>query len=305
MFFVTSPFENNILLLKGRRSNMRAIFLGGDLRQKYACDYLNIYNINSEFYPNFDLNQDMKNSIQNASLIALPIPICKADKYLNISGENFIDIYEILSLLNKNNVVFGGNFTGNAKDYLDNKGIHYIDYFEIESFQIRNALLSAEGAIYYAKQRLDISITGLDIAILGFGRIGKILAYLLSSQGAKITVCCRKESDLAWCKLMGFNAIRIKNWGNRSNLELSDDNYDVIFNTIPYRIMDESFAKKYNGNTLILDLASYPFGMDEFIAEKYKLKYYREPGIPGRYAPKSAGEIIGETIINNLNYKEE
>ncbi len=284
---------------------MRVIFLGGDLRQKYACDYLNIYNINSEFYPNFDLNQDMKNSIQNASLIALPIPICKDDKYLNITEANLIDLYEILSLLNKNSMVFGGKFTGNAKDYLFNKGIQYIDYFDIESFQIQNALLSAEGAIYYAKQRLDRSISGLEIAILGFGRIGKILAYLLSLQGAKITVCCRKESDFAWCKLIGFNAVKIKNWGNRSNLESVGDNYDIMFNTIPYRIMDESFAKRYNYDTLIIDLASYPFGMDESIAKEYKLRYYREPGIPGRYAPKSAGEIIGETIINNIHYKEE
>ncbi len=284
---------------------MKAIFLGGDLRQKYACDYLKIYNIYSEFYPDFILNENMKNTIQNASIIALPIPISKDEQYLNISGESLIDLNAILSLLNNGQMVLGGKFTDQARNYLLNKRIHYIDYFDIESFQIQNALLSAEGAIYYAKQRLDSGISGLDIAILGFGRIGKILAYLLSSQGAKITVCTRRESDIAWCKLVGFNAVKIKIWGNVSNLERLDCDYDVIFNTIPYRIMDETFAKKYNYNTMIIDLASYPFGIDELILKEYNLKYYRELGIPGRYAPKSAGEIIGETIIHNIHTKEE
>lgn len=284
---------------------MKAIFLGGDLRQKYACDYLNKNNIYSEFYSNFTLDQNLKLKIKDALIISLPIPILKDEKYLNVMGEYLINPYDILDLLDENNTVFGGKIPDSMKEYLANNNINYIDYFDIEMFQIQNALLSAEGAIYYAKQRIDTSISNLEIAILGFGRIGKILVYLLHSQGAKITVYARKESDFAWCKLMGLNAVKIEILGNKSKLDIIDQNYDIIYNTIPYRIMDENFAKKYNDNTIIIDLASFPYGVDELIVKEYKLKYYRESGIPGRYAPKSAGEIIAKTILNYISIKED
>ena len=41
------------------------------------------------------------------------------------------------------------------------------------------------------------------------------------------------------------------------------------------------------------------------LIKKYNLNYYRELGIPGRYAPQSAGEIIGKTIIDYVLTKEE
>ena len=90
-----------------------------------------------------------------------------------------------------------------------------------------------------------------------------------------------------------------------SNLNLINNKYDLIFNTIPFWIMDEHFAKSKNSDTIIIDLASRPFGIDEELVNRYHLKYYRELGIPGRYAPQSAGEIIGQTIINNINILED
>jgi dipicolinate synthase subunit A len=65
--------------------------------------------------------------------------------------------------------------------------------------------------------------------------------------------------------------------------------------------MGESFVKTLIDDTLIIDIASYPFGIDESLVKKYNLKYFRESGIPGRYAPKSAGEIMAKTIIDYIN----
>lgn len=281
---------------------MKAIFLGGDLRQKYACEYLNIYNIPSEFYEDFE--NRLEDKIKNASIVALPIPILKDEMRLNTNVKGYINIREILELINKDSMVFGGKFNDYIKNYLSAKNIKFIDYFEIDAFQIQNALLTAEGAIYYVKDKLERSISSLNIAIFGFGKISKILAYLLHSQGAKISIYARKDSDIAWCKLIGLNAVKIEIWGNKTAIKPTNDNYDIIFNTIPYRIMDDNFAKLQNKSTIIIDLSSYPFGIDEGIVEKYNLNYHRELGIPGRYAPKSAGEIIGKTILNNIGVNE-
>ena len=281
---------------------MKAIFLGGDLRQKYACDYLNIHNIPAEFYSDFE--NGIEDKIKNATIVALPIPIIKDEMYLNTGGKKSIHIREIFELCDKHCVVFGGKFNDYSKKYLNEKNIRFIDYFDNDAFQIQNALLTAEGAIYYIKEKLDCSINGLNVAIFGFGRISKILAYLLHSQRAKITIYARKDLDIAWCKLIGLNAVKIEILGDKTGIQLSDDNYDIIYNTIPYRVMDENFAKSTNKKTIIVDLSSFPFGIDETLVEKYNLNYHRELGIPGRYAPKSAGEITGKTILNNIGVNE-
>lgn len=280
---------------------MNAIFLGGDLRQQYACDFLNRYNIDAEYHPNFSLDKIMKNKINSTRLVVFPIPLLQDNLYLN--GMH-TDIYEIVDLINTESIIFGGQMSEKLKNYISVRHINFVDVFDIESFQIQNAMLSAEGAIYYAKEKIKKSIHGLQIAIFGFGRIGKLLAYLLHCQGAKITVCVRKDSDFTWSKLIGFDGFKIKISGDKNNLNLMDNKYDLVFNTIPFWIMDEEFARNNISDTIIIDLASYPFGIDENLVNKYKLKYFRELGIPGRYAPQTAGEIIGQTILNSCYLKE-
>lgn len=284
---------------------MKAIFLGGDIRQKYACEFLNKNNIFSECFMDFFLDNTIKRKIGNADILVLPIPLMKDSKNIYTSNDNSINIYEIINLINSKSKIYGGNFTEELKEYFTAHKISYVDYFDMNYFQINNAFLSAEGAIYYAKERLEKSLYGLDVAILGLGRIGKILAFLLHSHGAKITICTRKESDFVWSKLIGFNSFKINFGGNVSNLDLINDKFDLIINTIPSWIMNENFIRKMDYDTVIIDVASYPYGIDESLAERYKLKYYRELKIPGRYAPKSAGEIIGQTIINTINNAED
>ena len=273
---------------------MKIIFLGGDMRQKYASDYLNGKKFISSYYLDFDLHNVM-DEISKADVVGFPLPVSIDGMYLNMSfnNENKILLDDICNILKSDTLAVGGKFPKEFRERF--RKIRIVDYMNIESFQIKNALLSAEGGIYYAKQRLDRSIHGSRVAILGSGRIGKILAYLLRSQGAITTVVARRDIDLVWSSIAGHRTQKIDD-GRVRNI----NRYDLIFNTIPEHILDDKFARSIPGDTLIIDLASSPFGMDELLAKQYNLKYYRESGIPGRYAPKSAGEIMGQTIINNI-----
>ncbi|MBO5715694.1 MAG: hypothetical protein J6S23_04805 [Clostridia bacterium] len=276
---------------------MNVLFLGGDLRQKYASDYMIKNGFNSKVYLNFNI-EEIDEEIREAKVISLPIPVSNDGIYLKMQEKSVL-INDIIEMTNSDCVIVGGKFTNQIKDkYAINRTI--IDYMEIEPFQIQNALLSAEGAIHYAKQKFEKSIHGANIAIFGCGRIGKILAYLLRSQGATVTVIARCDINLTWSKLIGLNTLKIA-----AKNKLMIKKYDIIFNTIPYRIMDEEFAMSVDPNTLIIDLASSPYGIDDQLVKEYNLKYFRELGIPGRYAPVSAGEIIAKTIINNILTRED
>lgn len=282
---------------------MKILFLGGDERQKYACEFLKSNGIISTVLLDFELSHSIKAEIESADVIVLPIPISKDGIHLNMPTK--LEIIELLDSINKDQILFAGKIPPILKSKLIEREMRLLDYYEIESFQIKNALLSAEGAIYYAKEKLESSINGANIAILGYGRIGKLLSYLLRSQGAKITVYARKELDLAWSKVNGINALKMNNLSIIGDRRLQSNNYDIIFNTVPYWVMDEEFAKRIPSNVLIIDLASQPHGIDEKLVVKYGLNYYRELGIPGRYAPKTAGEIIGQTIMENIYLRED
>ncbi len=279
---------------------MNALFLGGDSRQEFAASLLNQNNIHAKAYTRFNLDNRITDQVKASNYIILPLPISKdgININMNTSDKEKTPIIDILNFMNTGSIFLGGKIDENTKKEITKREIRYVDYFDIESFQINNALLSAEGAIYYAKQRISKSIYGSKVAVLGFGRIGKILSYLLHSHGALITVCARKDEDYTWSRLIGFNGVKMKKTGDRNDLNLKCREYDIIFNTIPHWIMDEEFVSNLSPQTIIIDLASHPFGIDESLVKKYRLNYYHELAIPGRYAPQSAGELVGKTILN-------
>lgn len=49
---------------------------------------------------------------------------------------------------------------------------------------------------------------------------------------------------------------------------------------------------------LILDLASFPGGVDTLVANSLGLKLINGRGMPSVYTQKTAGEIIGEAVVN-------
>ena len=49
-------------------------------------------------------------------------------------------------------------------------------------------------------------------------------------------------------------------------------------------------------DTKILDIASRPYGVSKEVVDKYNLDYYLYSGIPGKYDPKRAGEILLKKI---------
>ncbi|MCT9846916.1 hypothetical protein N7563_22945, partial [Leclercia adecarboxylata ATCC 23216 = NBRC 102595] len=53
-------------------------------------------------------------------------------------------------------------------------------------------------------------------------------------------------------------------------------------------------------HALIIDLASKPGGTDFRYAEKRGIKAILAPGLPGIVAPKTAGQIVANVLVNLL-----
>ena len=80
--------------------------------------------------------------------------------------------------------------------------------------------------------------------------------------------------------------------------------YDIIFNTIPAMVLESGLLKKVKSDSLIIDLASKPGGVDFDAAKEAGVKVIWALSLPGKTAPITAGKIIKDTILNILNEVE-
>ena len=58
-------------------------------------------------------------------------------------------------------------------------------------------------------------------------------------------------------------------------------------------------------SAIVIDLASEPCGTDFSAAEELGITAKKALGLPGKFAPKTAGEILKETVLNILSEKED
>lgn len=271
--------------------------IGGDLRQK------TVYELLEKEYPNTALyGFEGCNSLPESKIgdiIILPMPLTFDGENINapFSSEK-ISIDTVINALNPHCIVFGGKIPNFVINKLDEKSIAYFDYLKREELAIKNAVPTAEGAIELAISETPYTLHSSKCLVLGFGRVAKALAIRLIGLGAKTTVCARKCSDLAIAEGMGAGALYLKDLYDNIGA------YDIIFNTIPAQILDKSILKEVHKDSLVIDLASKPGGVDFDAAKDRNLKIIWALSLPGKVAPYTSGKIIKDTIINILNELE-
>ena len=82
---------------------------------------------------------------------------------------------------------------------------------------------------------------------------------------AIVTCAARKDEDLAWVKAYGYKYTNINSLGDLSK-------YDIIINTVPHLILTQESLQKVHSESLLIDLASNPGGIDKKVAKDMGLK---------------------------------
>lgn len=242
--------------------------------------------------------RDLDTCLDGVDAIILPLPASGDGELVScpVSGER-IALDDVFGLAGRR-TVFGGRFSPGVKRSAEKAGVRLVDYFESEELKIRNSVLASEGAVSVAMNELDVALFGSRCLVTGYGRLAKTLAPMLRALGAEVTVAARKNIDLAWAAAYGFGTMKlgIKNNGESSLTDLPSD-IDVIFNTVPSWIFDRAVLEVVPPRTLIVDLASAPGGIDPTAARELGRRIVVALSLPGKYAPVSAGRLIGEHIV--------
>ncbi|WP_373316050.1 NAD(P)-dependent oxidoreductase [Siminovitchia terrae] len=138
-------------------------------------------------------------------------------------------------------------------------------------------------------------MSGSQVMVLGFGRTGVTLARLFSAVGTKVSVAARKDSDFARISEMGLHPIHLDHLADYIS------GMDICINTVPHMILDAAILSKMVNSSLIIDIASKPGGTDFAFAREKGLKAIHALGLPGKTAPKTAGEIVSGVLYKLLS----
>ena len=182
----------------------------------------------------------------------------------------------------------------------DNEGIHWIDYFDSELLQLKNAIPTAEGAIEIAMREFPAVLDGSKAAILGYGRIGEVLAAKLKALGVDVTVYARRQNVCTRAEVLGHRAKQIIIASDGENKLDFDPQTRLIFNTVPSRLLTRAILQGLPKNCLIIDLASAPGGVDMIAAKELGISVIWATALPGKCAPESAGIILAQTVNSIL-----
>lgn len=168
-----------------------------------------------------------------------------------------------------------------------------VEMAELDEIAVLNSIPTAEGAIQVAMENTAITIHKSRCLVLGLGRCGTTLAQFLVGLGAEVTVGSRSAMDLARAVVLNCQPLPLATLSSKAD-------FQIIFNTIPAMVLPHSYLRLLEPSTLIVDIASGPGGTDFAAARELGLVAIHALSLPGKVAPKTAGQILIQTIPHLL-----
>ena len=130
-----------------------------------------------------------------ADRVVLPVPLSRG-KNLNCTAAA-LPLCGLFALLRPEQRLYAGGVKAADREAAAEFGLTLTDYLSREELAVRNGVPTAEGAIEAAMDATDVTLCGTPCLVIGFGRIGKLLAHRLRGLGAEVTVSARRLDDLA------------------------------------------------------------------------------------------------------------
>lgn len=283
---------------------MKYAIIGGDKRFAYLAGLLGedgeiaTFGLSKVIIADKYEKDSVKEAIQGADVVILPLPVLnKSGKVNTPLGGVDIDLEDVLNEIKAGQTVLLGKPDDLVREAFLKKGIDFTDYYDREELTVKSADATAEAVIEIIIHEMEEKINGMDILVIGFGRIGKLVAYKLRMLGAKVTVSSRKASDKAWTEAYGYET------ADSGEIIKYVEGKKVLVNTVPEMLLGADRIEKMNNGAVIIDIAS-KCGYDKEAAKKYKIRAIDAPGLPGRTSPKTAGKDIFMTVKEILRERE-
>ncbi len=296
--------------------NIKIGILAGDRRQLVTAECLSaayecavwgfaaVYGDEDEHYlKNTVRCADPESAVKCSDAVILPLPVSTDGIRLNCplavkNGNGELPDVRLLALCEKmphGSILLGGMIPPVVKKYAAEHGVTALDYYDSEELQIKNSVPTAEGAIAACIDTLPFTIAGMRAAVFGYGRVGRTLAGRLRALGADVFAVARSRKDLSNAACDGCVPVPLDEY---RSFPL---HCDAVFNTIPHCIFDAALLKRIPRDTVLFELASSNSGVDLTAAGENGIRVIPLPSLPGKTAPRTAGEIICSVVRGMLD----
>lgn len=210
-------------------------------------------------------------------------------------------------LLNKDTILFDENIFKSLKKHclvltlVENEYMYelshlyhfqYVPLLKREEFLIKNSLLTAEGLISYLISHRRFPLFQSHILVLGYGHCAKPIARYLKAMGAVVCVAVRREELKKDIVDEGYEYMYLQ--------DLNLQNFDILINTIPSLIVQKEHIDQAQKHLMMVDIASYPYGIDHHYALSQGFNSIILPSIPSQYAYGYAGQMIIDEVERML-----
>lgn len=283
----------HILILGG---DHRYLFLLTNLAEKNAHLSIIGFDEYTFLYPN--INHEQLDNLDFSSFDAIILPVTGTSSTGEIvptfSKQKIYITADQIKNTNEHCIIFSGTSNQFLKQITEHTERKLITLFERDDVAILNSIPTAEATLKLAIEHTNYTIHNANVFVLGFGRVGMTTARLFQQVGANVTVVARNDAHFARIKEMKMTSLHIE------QLQNNIQNVQIIINTIPHLTLTREIIQLMTKDSLIIDLASHPGGTNFSAAKDYDIQALHALGLPGKTAPKTAGEILSNIISNIL-----
>lgn len=268
------------------------LFIGGDRRMIFAAELIS----QTDGVCAVGLGESFCGSVEPSGKyerIVLPVPFSRDGEYITAPfSERPLPLEMFTDYAAEGARIFSGGGSQKLERLCEAHGLHLVDYMAIEELTLKNALLTAEGAVSLLISGYEGALFDSAALIIGYGRIAKYLARLLQAFRCRVTIAARDPIQRECALLEGMCTLPV----NLSGLAAAST--DLVINTVPAGILTAECFSKMRHGAVYMELATRSETPEKEWAEGRGIKYIAAGGLPGKFSPRTAGEAIARAVIS-------
>lgn len=233
--------------------------------------------------PGVRLAPSARAAAEGADYALFPIPMgVGSHVYAPHAAEAIVADTSLLSTMAPGAHVFVGRATPELRDAVGRAGVHLHEYDPDRELMLLRAPAIVEGAIQLAIENTDVTIHDANVVVVGYGTIGSLLSRRLRDLGARLRVAARNPIQRAAAYADGAEPHTLE------ELPELAPRLQMIFSTVPARVVDAEVLRRLPPGALVLDIAPPPDHADLELARELGHRAVWARGL-GRRAPITVG----------------
>ena len=213
-----------------------------------------------------------------------PIPGLGAEGalYAPAIDEKIVPDQDLLRLLAAGAHVILGTADDRLRAAAAVTGVALHEYESDKELMLLRAPAIVEGALALAIEATDVTIHGNEVGVVGHGNIGSLLARSLVALGARVHVFARNPVQRAAASAAGATPHALE------ELPETAPRLVLLYSTVPAPVVPSDVLARMVPESVVIDLAAPPGGVDLGAASEFGLKGIWARGLGSR-APVTVG----------------